>query len=429
MNSRRIIVIVTGIALTILMAAATAWMVRGESRADPQQRFEQAVEAAHSEDWPTVTKITRELTTRPEFESHTALLLGLRLAADGQFESALRSFKRATDNPETALPALVGAGRTLYLLQRYRESIAVLKKAVALDAEHDEAHRFLASAYYDIGAMDDALKVLDAIIRFGPDDFRAYRLQAMILQDFEHYDEALIQWNAAIDRAKLSPKFLTYSQLRKGECLIRLRRYDEACETLAAIHLDPVVSAADGLPVSDFAAQVFAARAEACLAIRQFDESSRFAAESLSLSPGNVAATLTAVRLAEEQQRNQEAIQLLKAAIERHPHEAQLFARMADILASTGQTEQATSARSRSAELMALQTHFTDLHQQAIARPDDFAVRLRLAETAESLGRAGIAEMWYKAASGLAPQDAAVQQSLQQFRQRQQSEIQGGAAP
>ena len=428
MKSRRIIAAVSALTI-VIAAAATAWMVRGESRADPKQRFEQAVEAARSEDWTTVTTITRELATRPEFESHTALLLGLRLAADGDFETALRSFKRATDNPETELPALVGAGRTLYVLQRYREAIAVLQKAVLLDTAHDEAHRFLASAYYDIGAMDDAQKVLDAIIRFAPDDFRAYRFQAMILHDFELYDEALIQWNAAIDRATLDPKFLAYCQLRKGECLIRLRRYDEACVTLAEVRLDSTGSAADGLPAADFAGQVFAARAEACLAIRRFDESSRFAAESLSLSPGNVAATLTAVRLAEEQQRNEEAILLLKTAIERHPREAQLFARMADILASIGQTEQANVARSRSAELMALQTRFADLHQQAIAHPDDVTVRLRLAETAESLGRAAIAGMWYQAASGLAPQDAAVQQAFQQFQQRQNSGVSGGAAP
>lgn len=420
MKSRRIIA--TRIALPIAIAAAAiAWIMRGGPRADPQQRFEQAVEAARSEDWSTVTTITRELATRPEFESHTALLLGLRLVADGHFESALRSFKRATDNPETALPALVGAGRTLYLLQRYRESISVLQKAVALDAEHDEAHRFLASAYYDIGAMDDAQKVLDAIIRFAPDDFRAYRFQAMILHDFELYDEALIQWNAAIDRAQLASKFLAYCQLRKGECLIRLRRYDEACVTLAEIHLDPTSSAADGLSAADFAAQVFAARAEACLAIRRFDESSRFAAESLALSPGNVAATLTAVRLAEERERNEEALLLLKAAIDRHPREAQLYGRMADILASTGQNDQADTARSRSAELMALQMRFADLHQQAIERQDDVAVRLQLAETAELLGRTGIAGMWYQAAAGLAPQDSAVQQAYHAFQQRQQS--------
>ncbi len=428
MNNRRIIA--TGTALTIAIAsAAVAWMVLGESRADPQKRFEQAMDAACSQDWTTVTTITRELAKRPEFESHTSLLLGLRLAADGHFETALKSFKRATYNPETALPALVGAGRILYLLQRYRESIAVLKKAVLLDAEHDEAHRFLASAYFDIGAMDDAQKVLDAIIRFAPDDFRAYRFKAMILHDFELYDDALIQWNAAIDRAQLDPKFLAYCQLRKGECLIRLRRYDEACATLAEVRPEPEGTPVDGLPAVDFAAQVFAARAEACLAIRSFDESSRFAAESLKLSPGNVAATLTAARLAEEQQRNEDAIVLLKTAIERHPREAQLFGRMADIQATTGQTEQATVARSRSAELMALQTQFTDLHQQAIARPDDFAVRLRLAETAESLGRAGIAAMWYQAASGLAPQNTAVRQAFQQFRQRQQSSVPGGAAP
>lgn len=419
MNRRR--TIAAGAVLTFAMAAvATVWMTRAD-RADPQQRFELALEAARREEWSTVTAVTRELLTHPEFEHHCTLLLGLRLASDGHFESALKNLRRASEKPETELPALVATGRTLYLLQRYREAITTLQKAISLDAKHDESHRFLASAYYDIGAMDHALNVLETIVRFAPDDFRAYRFRAIILQDFERYEEALTEWNAAIDRAMLFPEFLADSQLRKGECLMRLRRYDEADRTLDAIRLDSIGSAVDGLPADEFRARIFAARAEASLALRRFDQSSKFAAESLTLSPGNVAATLTAVRLAEERQRTDEAVLLLKTAIDRHPREAQLHARLADVYATAGQTEQATIARSRSVELMALQTQFAEFHQQAIERPDDVAVRLRLAEMAELLGRTAIAGMWYQAAAGLAPQDAAVQQAFQQFQRRQQS--------
>lgn len=419
MNRRR--TIAAGAVLTFAMAAvATVWMTRAD-RADPQQRFELALEAARREEWSTVTAVTRELLTHPEFEHHCTLLLGLRLASDGHFESALKNLRRASEKPETELPALVATGRTLYLLQRYREAITTLQKAISLDAKHDESHRFLASAYYDIGAMDHALNVLETIVRFAPDDFRAYRFRAIILQDFERYEEALTEWNAAIDRAMLFPEFLADSQLRKGECLMRLRRYDEADTTLDAIRLDSIGSAVDGLPADEFRARIFAARAEASLALRRFDQSSKFAAESLTLSPGNVAATLTAVRLAEERQRTDEAVLLLKTAIDRHPREAQLHARLADVYATAGQTEQATIARSRSVELMALQTQFAEFHQQAIERPDDVAVRLRLAEMAELLGRTAIAGMWYQAAAGLAPQDAAVQQAFQQFQRRQQS--------
>lgn len=110
MNIPRIIV--TGTALTILIAAAIAWMLRKESRTDPQQRFEQAMESARAEDWDTVTAITRELATFPEFESHKALMLGLRLAADGHFESALKSFKRATDNLKRHCPLVMELSQT-----------------------------------------------------------------------------------------------------------------------------------------------------------------------------------------------------------------------------------------------------------------------------------------------------------------------------
>ncbi len=419
--------IAAGSTSMVVMIVVACWIVRGHS-ATLQDRFEEAMRAAHSGDWTTVTAIKRELSDHPDFQSQSTLLIGLRLAADGHFESALRSLRRAAQNPETAVPALAAAGRILYLQQRYREAITVLQKVVSLDPRHEDAHLFLASAYYDTGAMNDALNVLEAITAFTPDDFRAYRLSAMILQDFERFDEALIQWNAAIDRSKSAAPFRAVCQLRKGECLIRLRQYDAALETLAAIPVGEYDNIVDGLPVNDFNAQLLAARAEACLALRRFEDSAKLVAESLALSSDNIAATLVAVRLAEEQQQFEKAELLLKNAIELHPREAQLHARLADVLASSGQSAQAAVARARFDELMTLTKEFSDLHQQAIEQPDDATVRLRLAQTAEQLGRDHSAEMWYQAAAGLAPRDAVVVQALQEFQQRQRASLVDGAA-
>ncbi len=427
MASNRQRLLIASAALMVVLIVNVFRIVQG-SFSTSQDRFEEALQAAHSEDWSTVTAIRRELSADPDFQSQTMLLFGLRLAADGHFESALRSFNRAAENPETAVPALAAAGRILYLMQRYRAAITVLQKVVSLDPRHEDGHRFLASAYYDIGAMNDALNVLEAITEFSPDDFRAYRLLAMILQDFERFDEALIQWNAAIARLESAPVFRVYCQLRKGECLIRLRQYDEALETLAAIPVMEDDNIVDGLSANDFNAQVLAARAEASLAMRRFDESAKLVAESLALCVDNIAAILVAVRLAEEQQQFEQAELLLKNAIERHPREAQLHARLADVLASSGQSGQAAVARARSDELMTLTKQFSDLHQQAIEQPDDASVRLRLAQTAELLGRDRIAEMWYQAAAGLAPGDAVVLQALQEFQQRQRASLVDGAA-
>ncbi len=424
-NGQRLLA--AGSALTVVMTVIAFRMLQGQS-ATLQDRFEEAMQAAHSEDWSTVESIRRELSSNPDFQSHTTLLLGLRLAADGHVESALRSLNRAAKTPDTAVPALAAAGRILYLMQRYREAIAVLQKVVSLDPGHEDGHRFLASAYYDIGAMNDALNVLETIARFSPSDFRSYRLHAMILQDFERFDEALIQWNAAIDLSESAPAFRVYCQLRKGECLIRLRQYDEAIKTLAAIPAANRDNIVDGLSASEFNAEVLAARAEACLAVRRFEESAKFAAESLALSCDNIAATLVAVRLAEEQQQFEKAELLLKNAINRHPGEAQLHGRLADVLASSGQSELASVARARSDELMTLTKQFSDLHQQAIEQPDDAAIRLRLAQTAELLGRDLSAEMWYQAAVGLAPRDAVVLQAFQGFQQRQRAHLVNGAA-
>lgn len=415
-----------GAALTVVMTVIAFRMVQGPS-ATMRHRFEEAMQAAHSEDWSTVTAIRRELSSHPDFQSQTTLLLGLRLAADGHLESALRSLNRAAKTPDTAVPALAAAGRILYLMQRYREAIAVLQRVVSLDPRHEDGHRFLASAYYDIGAMNDALNVLEAITKFSPDDFRAYRLRAMILQDFERFDEALIQWNAAIYLSESATVFRVYCQLRKGECLIRLRQYDEAIKTLAAIPAAERDNIVDGLSASEFNAEVLAARSEACLAVRRFEESARFATESLALSCDNIAATLVAVRLAEEQQQFEKAELLLRNAINRHPGEVQLHTRLADVLASSGQSGLASVARARSDELMTLTKQFSDLHQQAIEHPYDAAVRLRLAQAAEKLGRDRIAEMWYRAAAGLAPRDIVVVQALQEFQQRQRASLVDGA--
>ncbi len=97
-----------------------------------------------------------------------------------------------------------------------------------------EPHRLLAAAYYDIGAMDNALKHLAKVIELAPEDMRPWRLRGLILKDFEKYDEAASSYEGALERAK---EDYIQQELNEelAECLVRLRRYDEALDRLKRI--------------------------------------------------------------------------------------------------------------------------------------------------------------------------------------------------
>jgi hypothetical protein len=80
-----------------------------------------------------------------------------------------------------------------------------------------------------------------------------------------------------------------------------------------------------------------------------------------------------------------------------------LHFKLAQAYAQAGKPKQAETEQKLADEIREIRKEFADLHQAAWDRPDDAAVRLRLAELAGKLGRPDLADVWLKSAAALTP--------------------------
>ena len=122
-------------------------------------------------------------------------------------------------------------GATYDQLHKNKEAIAAYRRAVDLDPENADAQRGLASALLTDSQLDEALKVLNAIVAAEPQDAVSQIHIAEIQRRQGHYDTAL----ETIKKAKaLAPTSL---ELTYNEALVydSLGRYDDATGVLVKL--------------------------------------------------------------------------------------------------------------------------------------------------------------------------------------------------
>ena len=82
------------------------------------------------------------------------------------------------------------------------------------------ARDYLAAAYFEMGAYDEALAALDQVVREWPDKARCWCNYAMVLRKLGRLDEA---YEAAVEAAEIDPEYRRAQvELRKIRRLMRL---------------------------------------------------------------------------------------------------------------------------------------------------------------------------------------------------------------
>jgi tetratricopeptide (TPR) repeat protein len=156
----------------------------------------------------------------------------LEAAARSAWSEALREFQRVRDkDPRQA--AL--AGECLLLLGHVREAAEVFTWVVQQQPDHLEAHRRLASIYYDLGVMILAIKHLEEVARLDPDDGRPYLVMGLINKDYQRTGLAMDAYRAALQR-RLAPEAKADAVKNLAELLIEngsKADYKEALDLLS----------------------------------------------------------------------------------------------------------------------------------------------------------------------------------------------------
>lgn len=376
-------------ALVAVTVAVTLGLVR-RPPLPPTALIATANEALDRADLPATRGVIRSLEGRGAGAAAELVRIRLLLAR-GFVQPALDSLGALPPAGDGAwrglasLRALV-AGEAALRAGQIAEARSLLAAAVAADPQAVSAHRLLATIAYDTGSIPEALSHLEAVRRLVPGDPRPVRLLALIHSDYERHADAVAYYEESLARDPNQPD---RDDLRAemAACQVQLRRHEEALATLAR--------GADG-PREKLL------EAECRLALGQTSAARTLVDDVLAARPDDAAALVLAATIRLEDGDAAAALVPLDEAVRLAPHDYGARLTQARALATVGRETEAVRAQEEAERIRRVRAEFAELHQKAWDAPRDPAIRLRLAEVAESLGRPDLARVWREAAAALA---------------------------
>jgi tetratricopeptide (TPR) repeat protein len=122
------------------------------------------------------------------------LFVAARKRKRGQYEAALREFKRVSALQPSRAFAFAQTGFCLEKLSRHREAVDAYERALQIAPNYADAHAFLSLAYRELGRDQEALHSLNRAVRIKPrlldDEFWLCQL-GLMRGGAQQWDEAL----------------------------------------------------------------------------------------------------------------------------------------------------------------------------------------------------------------------------------------------
>jgi tetratricopeptide (TPR) repeat protein len=360
------------------------------------RRYREALDALDRQDFERAEAIRRELAGHPVYGMLAEAIEGFTRLRRGDSAGALAAAEQISSVPALQAEAYVLAGEVFRARGDLQAATGAFQGALQQHRDSLRAHRWLGAIYYDTGAMLLALEHLREVAALDPRDYRALRLAARIHLDYEHFDEAIAEYRAALERQPPAELAATL-RLELAETLVRVRRLDAARAELEA------------LPES---AAVASLRARVAELGGEMAEASTWAKRALEQQPGDLQANLVLARVASGERQWDAAKEAAQRAVAAHPYDHEARMLLGRALVNAGDAAAGKSEIARSTQLKETFLEFSELHHAALQKPSDVQVRLRLGELAEQLGKIPAARAWYAAALGLDQDQPAAREAL-----------------
>ena len=153
--------------------------------------------------------------------------------ANGDFEAAIRAYRRIVEQYPGDLAAYVSLARLLRGERRHAEALTVLLKGRALDPDWGDIHNVLSGVYFENGHTDLAIASAQRFVELAPGEANAYDSLGIILHRAGRYHEAIESYRSAL---RLKPDF-DIAVIHLGNTLCSLGRYREAVEQFRKFEL------------------------------------------------------------------------------------------------------------------------------------------------------------------------------------------------
>jgi len=364
--------------VAVLVAAYFVWW-RSSPPAE-QLRIGRAALAAG--DTATAARIAESLSAK--HPDHARILKADIQLQQGDPQNALFHLNKIEDKGELRREAASLAGQCMLALQNLPEAERAFQFVLSEQPDNIDGHRGLAAVYFDQGALQKCLDHLAEVAKLDPMDARPHRMMGYIHADLEAHAEAVENYRAALGRS-LSATAASEVREELAQQLVKLGQPAAALETL-------------GPPAGTESPRATATRAEAewaqgrtAEAVARLDAALKSHADSLPL-------LRLRGKLHVEAGEWEPAAVLLERAVKADTTDLTSLHHLAMAYDRLKRPADAERVRKQHQSTKDALGTLTTLNREADARPWDPAVRLKLAEVCESLGKSQLAVMWRRAA-------------------------------
>ncbi len=200
----------------------------------PEVWYRRGIEALLRGDLKRLQQSAGALQARAAGSARANLLLGALALRSNNPSRAVELLDGAVRDSETQDQAQVLVGEALCRLQAFDSAIVILEQLVERSPECVDGHRWLAVAYFDIGAMSQTVTHLARVAELDPTDPRPHRMIGQIYADSENHKKAVEAYQIALERTRKHPVFFEDELLFDlGSSQLKLHRYADVLATVA----------------------------------------------------------------------------------------------------------------------------------------------------------------------------------------------------
>lgn len=304
------------------------------------------------------------------------------------YARAVDEFNHIQDQGDLLVDAAALCGQWFLLqLQRPAEAERFLSFVVSKRPDHVDAHRGLATLYYDQRAWVPAVLHLLKWAELDPRDGRAHRFVGLIYKDLDQPMPAIAAYEEALHRELAAP-VVEEVKTELAECLVAQSEYERALRVLEGV-----------TDQTNESSKLSALRAECLWGLGRGSEAQALLDHASAEHPR--APELLRLRAKVELHMNKPrtAVSLLERAVQIDQHDYAGRHLLAQAYQAVGRSQDAAEQRRLADQTKESLLQLTELIKKASDKPWDAAVRKRLAETCQQLDKSDLAAMWFKAAA------------------------------
>jgi tetratricopeptide (TPR) repeat protein len=381
-TNRRLFLLRAAIAVAgIVLCGAAGW--HWYRTRTPENRLRQGQEAVRRGDFVLAERFAIRLEASGAL-NHAHYLRGEMALVRNDLPAAVAHYNRIRGSVGIRRHASALYGKWFLLkLQRPIEAERFLRAVIAEEPEHVDAHRGLATIYYDQGAWALAVRHLEAWGRHDARDGRPFRLMGLIYHDLDQPQMAVRCYREALGR-ELKDAVASEVHVELAECLARQSRYAEALEAMPSLDRD--------------SPRLLAIRGECLWGLGRSGEAQPYVDSALQAHPADVDLLLLRARMHVGDGAFVEALPLLEQALRVNPHNHACRYELAQALEGLGRRAEAAEQRRLLDETQAAMQERGRLTMQAGERPWDVEVRLQLASVCDRLEMTEASTLWRRSA-------------------------------